>query len=117
MTGDRDLHWQQHEQQIQQAERAKNKVRSGKSKLWELASAEFLSVNQYCADCNKRNYVNVAEHVFHIECPAGDRMKFWDVRNWQSLCKDCFVRISGGDPVSVPAPVDDETLEYIYTVK
>jgi 5-methylcytosine-specific restriction enzyme A len=51
---------------------------------WKRESKAFLLEHQHCADCDQPSTV-----VDHTEPHHGDRVKFWDRRLWQALCKPC----------------------------
>ena len=53
---------------------------------WHKASRSFLKRNPLCAECLKYGKTKLAVCVDHIEPHRGDLKKFWDKRNWQSLC-------------------------------
>lgn len=49
---------------------------------WRKARAAFLLANPWCAVCGWRATV-----VDHVRPHRGDMTLFWDVSNWQPLCK------------------------------
>ena len=59
---------------------------------WRKASKVFLQRFPLCADCDELGVVEPAVHVDHVERHCGDRVKFWDQTNWQSLCHRCHSR-------------------------
>ncbi len=54
---------------------------------WQKARLEWLHYHPACAMCGAP-----ATLVDHIEPHRGDKQKFWDWRNWQSLCAPCHNR-------------------------
>ena len=62
------------------------------STRWKKAREVFLLQNPLCAECMRHDVLRPAVLVDHIESHRGDRIKFWDKNNWQSLCKRCHDR-------------------------
>lgn len=54
---------------------------------WRKAREEFLKANPLCEECLKEARVKAAIVIDHITPHRGDMELFWDVGNWQSLCK------------------------------
>lgn len=54
---------------------------------WRAARAAFLRRNPLCAMCQAHGRLTAAEVVDHIVPHRGDRAVFWDMANWQPLCK------------------------------
>lgn len=48
--------------------------------------------NPLCVECEKAGRVTPSEVVDHIKPHKGDVVMFWDVDNWQALCKRCHDR-------------------------
>lgn len=79
---------------------------------WSQASKRHLAAYPLCGDRGDHAYVDgwrgecygrrltAAECTDHIRPPKGDRVLFWDPRNWQSLCANCNrikgIRYEGG---------------------
>lgn len=59
---------------------------------WRKAREEFLSAHPLCVNCLNHDRVTSSEIVDHINPHRGDRLLFWDVTNWQALCKQCHDR-------------------------
>ena len=59
----------------------------GYSRRWQNARKKFLAENPLCVMCLKEGKYTAAEVVDHITPHRGDAKKFWDVNNWQGLCK------------------------------
>lgn len=59
---------------------------------WRKASRAWLRNNPICVDCDELGLVVLASEVDHVAPHRGDRQKFWDRSNWQSLCKPCHSR-------------------------
>jgi 5-methylcytosine-specific restriction enzyme A len=56
---------------------------------WRRASADFRRAHPLCIDCLSRGRSTAASVVDHIVPHRGDKVLFWDQRNWQALCKPC----------------------------
>ena len=56
---------------------------------WEKASRIYLNHNVLCVMCRANGRVVAATLVDHIIPHKGDMAVFWDVNNWQALCKNC----------------------------
>jgi 5-methylcytosine-specific restriction protein A len=64
----------------------------GYNSRWRTARKRFLNSNPLCVYCLKDNKVVKATVVDHIIPHRGDKILFWDVSNWQALCKRCHDR-------------------------
>ena len=51
---------------------------------WRKARKLFLNRNPLCNVCKR-----VATVVDHIKPHKGDKVLFWDMSNWQAMCKSC----------------------------
>ena len=56
---------------------------------WQQAREAYLRKHPLCKMHADLGRVVPAEVVDHIEPHRGDMGKFWDSKNWQSLCKTC----------------------------
>ncbi len=56
---------------------------------WQRQRHVFLRRNPLCAYCLQLNKVTPADVVDHVVPHKGDKTLFWDMSNWQSLCKQC----------------------------
>lgn len=54
---------------------------------WEKVRAVYLGRNPLCVLCKPR--ITAANEVDHIIPHRGDKELFWNVKNWQALCKSC----------------------------
>jgi len=56
---------------------------------WRLAALAFLAkpANRLCRVCEAAGELQLATEVDHIKPHRGDHTLFWDVTNWQGLCK------------------------------
>jgi 5-methylcytosine-specific restriction enzyme A len=57
------------------------------------ARAAYLYEHPWCELCNKAP----AEVLDHIKPHKGDYELFWDIENWQGLCRVCHNRKSQGE--------------------
>jgi 5-methylcytosine-specific restriction protein A len=67
-------------------------ARRGYDSRWQKARLGFLARNPLCVECERRGELTPASVVDHIEPHRGNVGLFWDVRNWQALCKRCHDR-------------------------
>ena len=59
---------------------------------WRSARLSYLSRHPLCASCEKDGLIEPATVVDHVKPHKGDVRLFWDVDNWQPLCKRCHDR-------------------------
>lgn len=59
----------------------------GYNQRWRNARAAYLRRHPLCVKCDQPATV-----VDHITPHRGDMVLFWDVSNWQPLCKPCHDR-------------------------
>jgi 5-methylcytosine-specific restriction enzyme A len=71
----------------------KTAAERGYDRRWRKARAAYLASHPICVHCEREGRVTAATVVDHVERHEGqqDRL-FWDVRNWQPLCKPCHDR-------------------------
>ena len=55
--------------------------------LWRRNSKRFLKLNPYCVGC--RPVLTRAQVVDHKQPHNGNEELFWDVDNWQGMCRRC----------------------------
>jgi 5-methylcytosine-specific restriction protein A len=56
---------------------------------WRKASKQFIKEHPLCVHCQKEERLTPATEVDHIIPHGGNRILFWDRKNWQPLCKSC----------------------------
>ena len=56
---------------------------------WRKERALYLKLHPLCKICMSENRVTPATEVDHIIPHKGNYDLFWDVNNWQALCKIC----------------------------
>lgn len=56
---------------------------------WQVARREWLQAHPLCVMCKAIGQVAAATVLDHREPHDGDKVKFWDVSNWQAICKPC----------------------------
>jgi len=61
--------------------------RRGYNYQWQKERLLFLAEHPLCADCLKEKRTTPATEVDHLIPHRGDAQVFWDVSNWQALCK------------------------------
>lgn len=59
----------------------------GYDNKWRKARASYLKHNPLCVHCLAESRTTSASVVDHIKPHKGDKKLFWDVSNWQSLCR------------------------------
>ena len=62
-------------------------TKRGYGHRWRKARRAYLYKHPFCVQCN-----TAANEVDHIIPHKGDWMLFWDMENWQALCKSCHSR-------------------------
>lgn len=73
----------------QRDEYRKSSRERGYTSRWEKARLTFLRSNPLCVECEKEGRLTPATVVDHIHDHKGNQELFWDVNNWQPLCKRC----------------------------
>lgn len=70
----------------------------GYTRTWEKERAAYLAVNPLCKRCMDHGKVTAASLVDHV-VPVEDASDplFWEVENWQPLCRDCHAVKTGED--------------------
>jgi len=76
-------------------ERRPSARRRGYTRRWERARRAFLAAHPLCAECLRQGRTRAADVVDHIVPHRGDMRLFWDMDNWQALCKRCHDRKTG----------------------
>lgn len=56
---------------------------------WQKARAWYLAEHPLCTACLVEGKSKAATVVDHIDPHKGDQVKFWNMDNWQALCKRC----------------------------
>ena len=57
------------------------------SKRWERLARIHKAMNPCCVMCAEHGVVMAAEVTDHVIPHRGSEHLFWDMKNWQSLCK------------------------------
>lgn len=63
--------------------------RRGYDGKWRQARLAFLDNNPLCVMCQSQGLLVAATVVDHIIPHRGNQARFWDMTNWQALCKSC----------------------------
>ena len=80
-------------QHARQADRERGTAHErGYTTAWTKARAAFLSAHPFCKVHREQNALVAAVIVDHVIPHRGDKVLFWDSRNWQPLCKPCHDR-------------------------
>lgn len=61
----------------------------GYTGAWQKAREAWLRAHPLCRKHEDKGEVVAASVVDHIIPHKGDKVLFWDSKNWQSLCKPC----------------------------
>lgn len=88
---------QQRKQKRKQSERVRNLHRGtaasrGYGYAWQKARKIYLARYPLCVMCEQDGRVVTATVVDHVLPHRGNEKLFWDISNWQSLCKPCHDR-------------------------
>lgn len=76
-----------------QAERTRGSAaKRGYGHAWRKAAKAFLERHPLCRACEQLGRTAAATVVDHVRPHRGDRSLFWNVGNWQPLCKRCHDR-------------------------
>ena len=62
------------------------------NRRWVRQRASFINDNPLCVACENVGRVRPAAEVDHVVPHRGNEVLFWDVNNWQALCKRCHSR-------------------------
>ena len=62
---------------------------------WRAARKRYLQRHPLCVECQREEKLVPATVVDHIIPHRGDEALFWDVNNWQAMCKACHDRKTG----------------------
>ena len=64
----------------------------GYTARWQKASRLFRMRHPLCVACKRRGIDALSEITDHVIPHRGDKKLFWDMQNWQALCKKCHDR-------------------------
>lgn len=64
----------------------------GYNARWRKAALRFLFSHPLCVQCRTQGHITRATQVDHIQPHKGNDALFWNVANWQPLCKRCHSR-------------------------
>jgi len=80
---------------IKQRETSRSSANArGYGRQWQLNSKLFLKDNPLCDICYKAKRLTPATLVHHIKDHKGNYDLFWDISNWQPLCRTCHDKIT-----------------------
>lgn len=72
-----------------------NAAARGYDSKWRAARAQYLKRHPLCVKCLEQGILTPATVVDHIIPHRGNVRLFWDMGNWQALCKQCHDRKTG----------------------
>jgi 5-methylcytosine-specific restriction endonuclease McrA len=65
---------------------------------WQKARDQYLRLHPLCVYCLERDGRPVAARIVDHKVPhRGDERLFWDVENWQALCKPCHDSVKAAE--------------------
>lgn len=76
-------------------EQRPNAYRRGYNRQWAKSRKAFLSRHPFCRRCEAMGTLRPATVVDHIVPHKADQTLFWDMTNWQPLCKACHDQKTG----------------------
>lgn len=62
------------------------------TRAWKQLRERQLAQQPWCVDCLSLGIYTPATDVDHVDAHRGDRAKFFDINNLQSLCHSCHSR-------------------------
>ena len=77
------------QEQRQQDKQRGTAAQRGYGYRWQKARESYLKRHPLCVECVKQGRIVPATAVDHVIPHKGNQALFWDVNNWQSLCKRC----------------------------
>lgn len=57
------------------------------TRRYRKARKQYLVEHPLCRMCAEEGHDTMAQELDHVEQHHGDPVKFWDVSNWQGLCR------------------------------
>lgn len=75
--------------QKQIEESRENSNKRGYGHRWRKARDAYLKEHPLCEICYNVGFIVASNTIDHIKPHKGDPVIFWDVSNWQALCKNC----------------------------
>jgi len=97
---------EQHRKDYERAtDNRKTSDERGYNSRWRKASKMFMRSHPLCAECMRQGVATPAQVVDHIIPHKGDASLFWDVGNWQALCKSCHDRKTATEDGGFGRPV------------
>lgn len=92
LTTERFCEKHKKQERKQQDERRGTAAQRGYDARWRKARERFLRENPLCVECLRAGRLTPATEVDHRIPHRGNYDLFWDVSNWQALCKQCHSR-------------------------
>jgi 5-methylcytosine-specific restriction protein A len=72
---------------VTENERRPSARQRGYNTRWQKARKTYLTQHPLCVMCKKQGRITAATVVNHKVAHRGDQDLFWDVSNWEPLCK------------------------------
>ena len=72
----------------------------GYNRRWQKARRIYLNAHPLCVRCAAEGRYVKSEVVDHITPHRGDMTLFWDMDNWQALCKRCHDKKTAGEDIA-----------------
>jgi len=72
-----------------------NAAQRGYHSRWRAARIRYLRKHPLCVLCLNAGKASAATVVDHIIPHRGNQQLFWDMTNWQALCKSCHDQKTG----------------------
>lgn len=83
----RPAHQPTREEQKREHDQRRGSARDrGYSRAWDKAAAGFKRSHPLCLGCQAVGRIAATECVDHVVPHKGDKVRFWDRKNWQPLC-------------------------------
>jgi 5-methylcytosine-specific restriction protein A len=77
------------QEQRRQDDRRGSANERGYNYRWQKVRLAYLNRHPLCAECERAGKIVPANVVDHIIPHKGNQSLFWNVSNWQPLCKQC----------------------------
>jgi 5-methylcytosine-specific restriction protein A len=61
----------------------------GYDSAWDKESRGYRELHPWCRPCEQQGRATLATQVDHIIPHNGDMTLFWDMDNWQPICRPC----------------------------
>lgn len=72
-----------------------NRHERGYTNAWARAAASYLAQHPLCLECHAHGRIVASAVVDHRTPHRGNERLFWDLQNWQALCRICHNKKTG----------------------